>query len=214
MVVDLTPSLCPRRVDCNLSTEVPVIISTKTLTCTLYPTDGSDASGSICSGITQMQFASSTSAAQSSYRITSRLEPCSTPAAATTPVRDDARPYLAVVDQWREKMNLKPLARSTRLEANAMDTVMSGNGRMVHKLNSGTFGQVLAPGTSADFEHVFVGGWLCEMPRLPGLQGVCETESIGWDHRGQTGHAEILSSEGYSDIGCALHLGIWCCDVA
>lgn len=210
--------LAAHAVSSLLSTDVPVIISTKTLTCKVYPADDSDTGEPVCSGLTHMQLMPTTSAAQSSYRSTSRVEPCSTPvaaatSAAATPVRD-ARPYLAVVDQWRAKMNLKPLARSTRLEANAMDTVMSGNGRMVHKLNSGTFGQVLAPGTSADFEHVFVGGWLCEMPRLPGLQGVCETESIGWDHRGQTGHAEILSSEGYSDIGCALHLGIWCCDVA
>jgi hypothetical protein len=95
-----------------------------------------------------------------------------------------------------------------------MDTVVSSNGQMVHKLNPGSFGQVLAPGNADDFEHVFVGGWLCEIPSLPGLDGVCAKQSEGWAYAGQTGHAEILTSDQYSKIGCALHAGIWCCDVA
>ena len=111
-------------------------------------------------------------------------------------------------------MGMKPLAHDSKLESNAMDTVVSSNGQMVHKLNPGSFGQVLAPGNADDFEHVFVGGWLCEMPSLPGLDGVCATQSEGWAYAGQTGHAEILTSDSYSKIGCALHEGIWCCDLA
>ncbi|KAJ4313296.1 hypothetical protein N0V94_007022 [Neodidymelliopsis sp. IMI 364377] len=122
--------------------------------------------------------------------------------------------YQGVVDTWRKKMGLKALANDAKLESNAMDTVVSSNGQMVHKLNPGSFGQVLAPGNADDFEHVFVGGWLCEIPTLPGLDGVCSTQSDGWAYEGQTGHAEILTSDNYSKIGCALHAGIWCCDLA
>ena len=74
-------------------------------------------------------------------------------------------------------MGLQTLSRNSILEANAMDKVMSSNGEMIHKLNPGTFGQVQAPGSTDDFEYVFVGGWLCEIPSLPGLQGVCATQS-------------------------------------
>ncbi|EOA85892.1 uncharacterized protein SETTUDRAFT_110914 [Exserohilum turcica Et28A] len=111
-------------------------------------------------------------------------------------------------------MGMKTLAYDSKLESNAMDTVESSKGAMVHKLNEGTLGQVLAPGDANHFEHVFVGGWLCEMPSLPGLGDVCQRESKGWAYNGQTGHAEILTSKEYSKIGCALSTGIWCCDLA
>ncbi|KAH6642546.1 hypothetical protein C7974DRAFT_104243 [Boeremia exigua] len=140
--------------------------------------------------------------------------PSSTQAATSAAPVPTASGYQGVVDTWRAKMGLKPLANDAKLEANAMDTVVSSNGQMVHKLNPGSFGQVLAPGNADDFEHVFVGGWLCELPGLPGLDGVCATASDGWAYNGQTGHAEILTADNYSKIGCALHAGIWCCDVA
>lgn len=139
--------------------------------------------------------------------------PSSTKAEAPAPSATSSG-YQAVVDTWRAKMGLKPLANDSKLQSNAMDTVVSSNGQMVHKLNPGSFGQVLAPGNADDFEHVFVGGWLCEIPTLPGLDGVCSTQSDGWAYNGQTGHAEILTSDNYSKIGCALHAGIWCCDLA
>jgi uncharacterized protein YkwD len=143
--------------------------------------------------------------------------PTSSKAAATSAAPAPsaaASGYQAVVDTWRAKLGLKPLANDAKLESNAMDTVVSSNGQMVHKLNPGSFGQVLAPGNKDDFLHVFLGGWLCEIPSLPGLDGICSTESDGWAYEGQTGHAEILTSDNYSKIGCALYAGIWCCDLA
>lgn len=145
--------------------------------------------------------------------------PTSTKEAATSaaPAPAPSAPasgYQAVVDTWRAKLGLKPLVNDAKLESNALDTVVSSNGQMIHKLNDGSMGQVLAPGDKDDFEHVFVGGWLCEIPTLPGLDGICETASKGWAYAGQTGHAEILTSPSYSKIGCALHAGIWCCDLA
>ena len=135
------------------------------------------------------------------------------PSATAAPVRGPIG-YMDVVDRWRARMGLKALTNNATLEAYAMDTVVSSNGQMVHKLNPGTFGKVLAPGSTGDFEHVFEGGWLCEIPSLSGLQGVCATQSEGWAYQGQTGHAQILVSKKYSGIGCALYAGIWCCDLA
>ena len=134
-----------------------------------------------------------------------------------TPTSEVAIPnalYMEVVNKWRTNMGMKTLAYDSKLESNAMDTVESSKGAMVHKLNEGTLGQVLAPGDANHFEHVFVGGWLCEMPSLPGLGDVCQRESKGWAYNGQTCHAEILTSKEYSKIGCALSTGIWCCDLA
>lgn len=144
---------------------------------------------------------------------TSTQAPATSTSAAPAP-SSTASGYQAVVDTWRAKMGMKALAHDEQLQSNAMNTVVSSNGQMVHKLNPGTYGQVLAPGNADDFEHVFVGGWLCEIPTLPGLDGICATQSDGWAYEGQTGHAEILTSDSYSKIGCALYAGIWCCDLA
>lgn len=122
--------------------------------------------------------------------------------------------YMGIVNEWRSKMQLSTLSQDSKLEGNALKTAQDGNGQMVHELNPGTFAQVLAPGDSSEFEHVFVGGWLCEMPNLTGLDGICGSMSQGWSYGGQTGHAEILSSSSYSKIGCALADGIWACDLA
>ncbi|RAQ98597.1 Transglycosylase-like domain protein [Stemphylium lycopersici] len=122
--------------------------------------------------------------------------------------------YMEIVNDWRGKMGMRILMHDPKLESNARDTVVASNGIMIHELHPGTLGQVLAPGDAGGFEHVFVGGWLCEIPSLPGLGNVCLSESDGWAYNGQTGHAEILTSDDYSRIGCALAAGIWCCDLA
>lgn len=140
-------------------------------------------------------------------------EPAYTPTPAPAKPQTPSNGYMGVVDEYRSKMGMQPITCDEKLEANAMDTVVASNGAMVHKLNKGTYGQVLAPGGEDDFKHVYVGGWLCEMPYLPGLDGECAEQSNGWDYAGQTGHAEILSNPQYTKIGCALHKGIWACDL-
>jgi hypothetical protein len=57
---------------------------------------------------------------------------------------------------------------------------------MTHKLNPGTYGQVLAPSqhTIESFLSVFDGGWLCEIPTLAGLNVICSTMSKGWAYEG------------------------------
>ncbi|KAI4649456.1 hypothetical protein J4E93_003776 [Alternaria ventricosa] len=139
-------------------------------------------------------------------------KPTTTPAAPAP----SSGGYMGIVEEARAKLGMKSLECDTKLEANAMNVVVEGNGVMKHKLNPGTYGQVLAPGKPdmESFDHVFYGGWLCEIPSLPGLQDVCGSASKGWNYEGQTGHAEILTSDQYTKIGCANHEGIWCCDLA
>lgn len=122
--------------------------------------------------------------------------------------------YMGTVSEWRSKMGMSALSEDSKLVANALKTAQDGNGQMVHQLNPGSMAQVLAPGSAGDFVKVFVGGWLCERPNLPGLDGICASMSKGWAYDGQTGHADILSSKSYSKIGCANAGGIWSCDLA
>lgn len=122
--------------------------------------------------------------------------------------------YMDVVNKWRQKMGMSALTQSDSLQGNADKTATDGNGQMVHELNPGTMAQVLAPGSPDEFEKCFVGGWLCEEPDLPGLDGICNTMSQGWNYNGEIGHAQILTSTAYSKIGCANVDGIWACDLA
>lgn len=138
--------------------------------------------------------------------------PTAAPAAAST--GSSGGSYMDIVNEWRGKMGMSDLAFDQTLQDNSQKTVNDDKGQMTHELNPGSFAQVLAPGNADDFEKVFVGGWLCEIPSLPGLDGICSTMSQGWAYNGETGHADILTSKAYSKIGCALAYGIWGCDLA
>ena len=121
-----------------------------------------------------------------------------------------------VVAKWRSAMGLSGLPSDSQLTSNAQKTADESVGGLHHQLNPGSMAQVLAPGEANNFEHVFVGGWLCELPNTPGLNGVCAEQSKGWSYEGQTGHAEILTSRSYHKIGCAYSdaTGVWSCDLA
>ncbi|KAF2640577.1 hypothetical protein P280DRAFT_365976, partial [Massarina eburnea CBS 473.64] len=133
---------------------------------------------------------------------------------STAPASGSTTDYLSIANKWRLLMGLKGYTLDATLEENAKKTCIDGNGEMEHELNPGTMGQVLAPGGEEDFEKVFVGGWLCEVPATLGLNGICGTLSKGWTYEGQTGHNEILVSTKYTKIGCSLQKGIWGCDLA
>ncbi|KIX99086.1 uncharacterized protein Z520_05547 [Fonsecaea multimorphosa CBS 102226] len=142
----------------------------------------------------------------------------SAPAATSASSSDSSLyDYMSVVSEWRAAGGLPALTQDSTLEANALKTSTNSVGGLIHELNPGTLAQVLAPGTPTNFESVYVGGWLCEIPTLPGLNGICATEAQGWDHSdGETGHALILTSTSYTKIGCSLALstGVWACDLA
>lgn len=135
--------------------------------------------------------------------------PSASPAPSNPPSSGSG--YLDIANQWRTKLGKPAFTHDDTLEANALKTCVDGKGQMVHELNPGTFGQTLAPGQPDEFERVFVGGWLCERPDLPGLDGICNTMSSGWEYNGQTGHADIIMGD-YTSIGCANADGIWGCD--
>jgi hypothetical protein len=134
--------------------------------------------------------------------------------------RDGPQHYMDVIGYWRQRLGLGQLDYDGGLEANALNTVQESNGQLIHKLNPGSMGQVLAGGGGdlGSFESAFVGGWLCEIPSIPGLNtdGVCDSDAnkIWGDHGGQTGHAEILTSGSYTKIGCGWSANVWGCDVA
>lgn len=123
--------------------------------------------------------------------------------------------YMDIVGDWRQRMGLYQLQYSSAMEANARKTVVDSNGQMIHQLNPGSFGQVLAPGgpTEDDFWRVLVGGWLCELPDAPGMNGICAEASKGWAYNGQTGHAELMRTTQLRTIGCAQYKNIWSCDL-
>ncbi|KAF2865031.1 hypothetical protein BDV95DRAFT_507973 [Massariosphaeria phaeospora] len=129
-------------------------------------------------------------------------------------------------------MGLSPLKNSDLLSKHALGVVTKNNGQMIHEIvnlqqnpSVKSTGQVLAPGKAPgdegeeNFKKVFVGGWLCELSSLPGLEGECATMSDGWSYvdpatgKAQTGHAEILSSKDFTHIGCGWFNGQWCCDL-
>ncbi|RVX67720.1 hypothetical protein B0A52_07843 [Exophiala mesophila] len=144
--------------------------------------------------------------------------PASSPApsvgsSGSTPSVGGGGDWFSIANKWRVAIGKSAFTEDSKLVANAQDTANSSGGQLKHKLNPGSFAQVLAPGNSGNFESVFLGGWLCERPSLPGLNGVCASASQGWNHAGQTGHADIING-GYSKIGCALGQGIWACDFA
>lgn len=145
------------------------------------------------------------------------VKPSSTPVyvppTSASPPPPTETGYMATVNEWRGKLGLKDLIQDGTLEANAYKTAKEGNGQMVHQLNPGSFGQVLAPGQADEFYHCFVGGWLCEKPDMAGMNGVCATASEGWYYT-STGHADIITSPNYSKIGCGNAGGIWACDFA
>lgn len=143
--------------------------------------------------------------------------PTGTPQTSTSspsPTTTGTNNYIDIVHRWRSQLGLPLFQQDQNLQNNALKTAQDGNGQMVHELNPGSNAQVLAPGMRDAFEEVFVGGWLCERPNFPGLNGICDTMSQGWDHQGQTGHADILLSTVYGKIGCGYAGGIWACDLA
>ncbi|KEF60732.1 uncharacterized protein A1O9_02293 [Exophiala aquamarina CBS 119918] len=138
-----------------------------------------------------------------------------TPAPSAPATPGGGGDWLDIANKWRVAGGKPAFTESSTLVANAQKTADDSVGGLQHQLNPGTMAQVLAPGDASDFETVYLGGWLCELPNSPGLDGICASASNGWNHEGQTGHAEILTGD-YKSIGCAFSsgTGVWSCDLA
>ncbi|KID80857.1 CAP domain protein [Metarhizium guizhouense ARSEF 977] len=138
-----------------------------------------------------------------------------TPSATEVPSGSPNSGYMAIVNKWRATMELGSLKHNTTLESNALQT--SSGGTLTHVMNNGTMAQVMAPGNPDNFESVFVGCWLCEMPNFTGIKEKCDVLSKQWKHDQvppETRHAQYLTSGKYSKIGCGFAAGIWTCDLA
>ena len=190
---------------------------------TVYVTASTAAHASVTLSVAPSPASAKTTAATNTldgqFYDKSTVFPSSAPVASSTPapsagVGDGS--WEGVVAKWRSAMGLSALSPDSQLTSNAQKTADESVGGLKHQLNPGSMAQVLAPGDANDFEHVFVGGWLCELPNTPGLNGVCSEQSKGWAYEGQTGHAEILTSGSYQKIGCAHSdsTGVWSCDLA
>jgi hypothetical protein len=131
---------------------------------------------------------------------------------STLAIRQDPD-YMSIVNEYRSKLGVPSLAYDPEIEFNAYRTCVDGNGQLIHQLISPTRAQVLAGGNMDEFRHIFVGGWLCERPDMPGLGDECATEGQGWVYNGQTGHADVLTSTEYTMIGCASAGGVTGCDL-
>lgn len=161
-----------------------------------------------------------TARTKTSSTTTSSLSQTSSPASllptkAAAAAATDGPNWQAIAAKWRDQLGKTAWKVNDTLVANALKTAQDGNGKMKHELNPGSLAQVLAPGeeySDYSFEAAFVGGWLCEIPTLPGLGDACEKWGPGWKHNG-TGHADVLSGEAYNSIGCAWAGGIWACDL-
>jgi hypothetical protein len=74
---------------------------------------------------------------------TSTKGPVSDPAQTSVSVvkLDPARPssdYMVIVSEYREKLGLKRLEQSSKLEANVLTCLQESPGEMVHKLSAGS----------------------------------------------------------------------------
>ncbi|KID94569.1 hypothetical protein MAJ_09461, partial [Metarhizium majus ARSEF 297] len=130
------------------------------------------------------------------------------------PPSGDEPAYMQLVNKWMDGCNLRHFKHDSLLENNAFKTSEKANGRLQHHMFEGTMGQVMAMGDMSKFESCFVGGWLCEVPSLLTDPKSCDQYGAGWNHGGQTGHAEILSDKKYTKIGCKDYNNILTCDVA
>ncbi|KIV77227.1 hypothetical protein PV11_09042 [Exophiala sideris] len=191
--------------------------STVTATAVAVVTTWVEAATPTATATTWAEAKVATSTAAASPASSSKAASTSTSSSADSISSDvSSSDYISVVSKWRTAAGLPDLTQDSTLEGNALKTSTNSVGGLIHELNPGTFAQVLAPGTSTDFEDVYVGGWLCEIPTDAGLDGICATASQGWSYDGQTGHATILTSTSYTKIGCAIagNTNVWACDLA
>lgn len=136
------------------------------------------------------------------------------PAPKVETIQARANHYMDIVGEWRQRIGRTQLLYHAPLEANALNAVREANGQIRYKLNPGSFAQVMGPGACDlnGFYRLFVGGWLCGRPNLPGLNGICANFP---EYVSQTpAHADILTTAAYSRIGCGCAANIWACDLA
>ena len=102
---------------------------------------------------------------------------------------------------------------------------------MTHELNAGSFAQCIAEGDDSTssgswspFDLIYL-GWLCEIPEdnLGDGCSVMEAATHMIVNTTEPGHAQILRTESYTQMGCNYmaateshdnYQGLWTCDFA
>ncbi|KAG8411788.1 hypothetical protein J3459_016287 [Metarhizium acridum] len=137
------------------------------------------------------------------------------PTATQAPPGGNGPDYMKIVNKWMDACGLRQLQYDPKLESNALKASQESDGQLKHKMFPGTMAQVMAQGDLSSFERALVGGWLCETSWRFKDRSVCSGDlGRGWNHMGQTGHADILSDARYTKIGCQADQNILTCDCA
>ncbi|KID82702.1 CAP domain protein [Metarhizium guizhouense ARSEF 977] len=119
--------------------------------------------------------------------------------------------YMSFINKWRTTIGKPPLEHDALLESNALETSCRSPPELEHVLFKGSAQQVMCGGNQSIDNAVRT--WLCERSDLPNMEEACKSFPPGWSG-GLTGHADVMSSEKYTKIGCGNKNGIWTCDVA
>ena len=169
--------------------------------------------------------------------------PTSTPAPAPAPASSAAsagdgaptsggKSILESANYFRNLQGYPPFTYSSQLEANAAKTNKDDGGNsMTHELNPGSYAQCIAEGDDSTtsgswspFDLIYL-GWLCEIPQgnLGDDCSVMEAATHMFVNTNDPGHAQILRTEGYTQMGCNYivatesqpnYKGLWTCDFA
>ena len=113
---------------------------------------------------------------------------------------------LDVANKYRDAFGLSKLTWSSDCANNAKTTgQMNGGSLLEHTGRPINMGQVISPGAADNFEMVYTGAWLCEVPSGP-IGSICGSmiSALHMDHSsGDIGHYKILTDPNYKSIGCA-----------
>lgn len=139
---------------------------------------------------------------------------------------------LATANHYRKLQGFNDFTYDGTLQSNSAKTLYdNGANHMTHELNSGSFAQCLAEGSTTasagdlkPFDMVYL-GWLCEIDSsdiMEDCQTMNSTIHMGVDFADPEGHANILRTAAYTKIGCAFqtatetqtYSGLWSCDFA
>ncbi|OAA50399.1 hypothetical protein NOR_00849 [Metarhizium rileyi] len=135
-----------------------------------------------------------TTSSSSRKPTTTQRRPSTTATAA--PASDDEPPYMKIVKDWLNKLDLRPLEYNAVLAEKALQCSTSfRDGSDKHGDCNYNLVQIYAPGGEDEFERVFVGGWLGERKELFKDDALWAKWSAGWMYMQQTGHADALADD-------------------
>jgi uncharacterized protein YkwD len=145
---------------------------------------------------------------------------------------------LDTLNKYRRAYNLPAFVWDAGCAANAVSTgkANGGGATMVHHLDDGNNGEVIAPGMDdalakatgksyapyTPFELALVGSWLCEVASDAQISADCPAIyalGVNYVHGTETGHHDAIVNPAFHAVGCAFAAsgsgifgGQWTCD--